>query len=71
MKNWISVKEKLPEIGKSVLVYLNQYDEVSIAWRDNCLGMSSEKWRTFNSCTYADELISHWMELPEKPQSDE
>ena len=60
MAEWISVKDRLPEDEKSVLVitkngkpWVAHYD---LKWRG---------WRTSGSTT-----ITHWMPLPEPPKED-
>jgi len=70
--NWISIKDKLPEIEKYVLVcyknnvfqgYLDEWEH------DNC-------WYIFSGSFTLDEVdynikldeVTHWMPLPEPPE---
>lgn len=52
-RGWIPVTERLPEVGKNVLVYSEMYG-VCVDCYD---------WGTFGCC-YA----THWMPLPEPPK---
>lgn len=61
--NWISVKDKLPEDDKLVLVYLtsNYFDllkrEKDCLWHDS-----------YGALECSDASITHWMPLPEPPE---
>lgn len=63
---WISIKEKLPPIGK--LVLLNGNDGVFRGYRGDD---NSEGWQCYPVGLYAGDGcvfgITHWMELPESP----
>lgn len=66
---WISVKEKMPELDEAVLVYLKPFDDISLAWRENSYTtFCKESWVTMGGVMYDDDYVSHWMELPEKPK---
>lgn len=66
---WISVKDRLPEVGKPVLVY-----------RGRCLGelmnvyvlLDEGRWEDdygyYGSAE--DEGITHWMPLPQPPKGE-
>lgn len=54
-EKWIPVAERLPEVGKDVLVY-SEYDGVSIDYHGG------------DSFGYA--LVTHWMPLPEPPKEE-
>jgi len=57
--HWILVTERLPEVGKNVL--LSYFDEITIGWLNNGgLWSIYDGWK----CVNADE-ISAWMPLPE------
>lgn len=66
---WISVKERLPEHGARILLYLPDPDGVPYVvlgyygrWADIVLSFTSNPAQHFS---YAD--VSHWMPLPEPP----
>ena len=70
---WISVKERLPEIDFNVLVYSRGRDLVYITYRldeyypDSIDDENKIVWDDqgiFNS-------ITHWMPLPAKPKTEE
>ena len=71
MKNseWISVKDKLPEQGKNVLVYIERnayrFDEI-IRKREIAIGWHMEgRWHV-DGCSGVVGL--YWQELPEPPK---
>lgn len=59
--NWVSVKERLPEKGKSVLVMLQE---------GACLVARIEPWGWAKGYSAADILddVTHWMPLPGPPK---
>lgn len=58
---WISVKERLPEEGEDVLVYLGE-GIFEICWT-----LKDGFWETRDS--YLDtDAVTHWMPLPEPPK---
>jgi Protein of unknown function (DUF551) len=65
---WVSVKQRLPEVGMSVLVYDNdnaykRYCSMAVAYLDSAL-----EWCGFDGDTLADfDHITHWMDLPPIP----
>ena len=68
MSDWISVKDRLPEVFDEVIVYFNGF--ISIAWRE------TEKrkngivgWHLDSQMSYPESLVNvtHWMPLPEPP----
>lgn len=63
---WISVKDRLPEIGKSVLIYYPKWDgdEIQVAKLEDD-GMMFDICGEFNIGT---GVITHWMPLPEPPK---
>jgi hypothetical protein len=72
MKAWIDVKEKMPELDVPVLVYLKPFDDISFAWREKSQStFYKEAWVTMGGIMYNDDFISHWMELPGKPETHE
>lgn len=56
---WISVKDRLPETGKNVLVVVK--GEV----HEGVLGMVF--WTVPNAESYCNKDVTHWMPLPEPP----
>lgn len=64
MSQWISVKDRLPELYSSVLVYTwNGYHRVW--WRDEDNDWHSESY------AYDPEEVTHWMSLPTPPTEKE
>ena len=55
---WISVEERLPEIGQSVLVYSSKYYPV-VECRDLVTYMRMGNYSG----------VTHWMPLPEPPKN--
>lgn len=73
MMKWISVKDKLPEFNKDVLVWLseNQCPEISCLYKYNRWFCNlSEDYRDDDTyCTQPLEWVSHWMEIEEPKNS--
>ena len=68
MSGWISVNDRLPEDGIHVLTYCPQEKEVKVNYLV-ILGLDEHEKTIapFWACTYEDDIISHWMPLPEPP----
>lgn len=66
INRWISVKDRLPEIGKSVLIYYPKWDgdEIQTAKLKGD-GMMFDICGEFNIRVGA---ATHWMPLPEPPK---
>ena len=64
---WVSVKDRLPEIEKSVLIYYPKWDgdEIQVAKLEDD-GMMFDICGEFNIGT---GVVTHWMPLPQKPES--
>lgn len=66
---WISVKERLPNVGEKVLTY-SMWDKFYI-----CVGLyvlnSNKKPNWVNEVTYNDIYPQFWMPLPSLPQEEE
>jgi hypothetical protein len=62
MGEWISVKDRLPDYEAEVLIYSPEtlIDLGSYSWR-------FERWRGSSGALV--EGITHWMPLPEPPES--
>lgn len=71
---WISVKDELPPIGKTVLVYAKTVD---VYGRDSSLVVPNSFFLGHYCCTYGwslgyagtskDRIALYWQFLPEKP----
>ena len=60
VQEWISVKDRLPEPWKQVLIY-SRYDFCEVALYIGIPG----KWRvTWNHEMLDDDSVTHWMPLP-------
>lgn len=79
MADWISVEDRLPKIGESVLVaviinakvslpfHTESAPEIRIGWRDNL--SARHKWcLQFSNADMAE--VTHWQPLPELPKED-
>jgi hypothetical protein len=64
MMEWISVKDRLPGIGEEVLI-VNKFNEIGKGWYCGEYG-----WNCYDS-TLCDNTATHWMPLPELPESEE
>ncbi len=59
---WISVKDRLPDVGIDVLVY----------YRNECdVARYSDTYRCFFAGMYPCENVTHWMPLPKTPKETE
>ena len=63
---WISVEDKMPEDGTSVLIYGNLLNEDSKG--TSCGYYYGEKW-TIVFSTFKCLCITHWQPLPEPPKN--
>lgn len=59
-KRWIPVEERLPEIGKEVLVYFASSDRVEVASRRG----SDGEFYSPSQQGYSWSNITHWQHLP-------
>lgn len=64
---WVSVKDRLPEEQKEVLIYLPEYDSVEIAALFTIPSMNLREWEQNENAYMLDE-VSYWMPLPEPPE---
>jgi len=62
-QQWISVKERLPNIGDPCLVTCHE-ERYTIAEYDGI------KWTTLNSIAYYHPIVTHWQPLPEVPKGE-
>ena len=75
MSEWISVKDKLPDTGISVIV--RQYEDkinngTYVAWIEK-LGIKDKPIWQYSWCCgcYVPREVTHWMPLPEPPKENE
>ena len=62
---WISVKERLPEDRKPVLVYTGGGFICKAYWFNT---NDSIEWISFVNFEDIEEYVTHWMPLPEPPK---
>lgn len=64
MSEWISVKERLPERFKPVLICREKNGKpyVEQGYKDVC-----EWWKVYGTRT---KQVTHWMPLPEPPEEE-
>lgn len=74
MSKWISVNESMPEVGEEVLVWEKWSTVPFVGWLSPCgEWMANKEFVECNggcvivSCIQQD-MITHWMELPESPE---
>lgn len=64
---WISMNDRLPEIGKDVLVYYPKWEGTEIQVGHLCVDKL-----TFDVCggefNFSVKKVTHWMPLPEAPR---
>ena len=63
MSEWISIKERLPENARMVLVYV-EWKRIFDAWYANGI------WYEFSEASQMLDFdgVTHWMSLPEPPK---
>ena len=71
MNNWISIKDKLPEVGTEVIVFTPHNNKVtSLARYIRHEGANTYFWDNHypgsGNC-HIQESVTHWMPLPEPP----
>ena len=72
---WISIKDKLPELGVSVLVY--QFEDkvnngIYVAWIEK-LGIEDKPIWQYSWCCgcFVPREVTHWRDLPEPPRKQD
>lgn len=60
VQEWISVEDRLPEHGESVLTYKNGIVDIQM-YEKNRNGWISDNW------FWSMATVTHWMPLPEPP----
>ena len=64
MAEWISVKNRLPEVGQLVLCYcVCSYEVLRF--------MNVNSWLGARNADYMEGYVTHWMPLPEPPEEAE
>ena len=63
---WISIKDRLPELGEHVLVFCNIYGIFIASYEDIGAGKKWGNWRDFNG-NLGILPPTHWMPLPTPP----
>lgn len=67
VRHWISVKDRLPEQGKRVLVFVKALGEINNIHKD--VIATNFITDTGNWCNIgSDYIVTHWMPLPESPR---
>jgi len=67
MSNWISVNDKLPKDGVDVLACSRFEDLQTI--KIYCYSKELGKWHESASPGWPADNITHWMPLPDPPES--
>lgn len=62
---WISVKDRLPEDGQEILIYVTVPGNMPIQVA-TCIDGDGELWLD-SGYSFGDD-VTHWMELPEPPK---
>lgn len=71
-KRWISVKERLPEIGAPVLVYCPGVHTVRIGTHHFVTSIVDFHERgPIWDARFCNREVTHWMPLPKPPEQDE
>ena len=77
IRRWISVKDRLPEIGDSYLGVVKEKYPHEAKWNIHVDVAAShgkyidDFWDTFNDWDEGNEVhVTHWMPLPEPPKEE-
>ena len=74
MNKWVDARERMPEVGKPVVVYGKGIFEAcgrhryAITSRGVIPNTAREVWREPSTGFFGDFEITHWMELEEPPK---
>lgn len=66
---WISVKEKLPDLPCVCLIYIPEHYEYEINLNGYGYVDFTNEMKFGHDCMFEDK-VTHWMPLPEPPKSD-
>lgn len=71
MSEWISVKDRLPEYGKDVLVCdCNSRNYISVWSLEKDTDGGTNYWEDCRGWWQSFDEVTHWMPLPEPPKED-
>ena len=66
---WISIKDRLPERNKEVLLYCTWHScdssHIYIGYK------TAKKWKFSKTEKLTGWIVTHWMPLPDKPKDGE
>ena len=71
MNNWISVKEKLPEMSESVLINFEDKWVMLGQLKNRSMTRDAPVWCCFFEDGFKEvgkRMVTHWMPLPEEPK---
>lgn len=63
---WVSVKDRLPEVEQRYLVYMTRYKECILAEYDG-----NGEWLDEADLANVTRLVTHWATLPKPPITDD
>lgn len=64
---WISVKERLPELGNRVIVYIDDYPGF-MEFAQYCSEYPPTRWKI--GYYYCGDEVTHWMPAPNMPNGE-
>ena len=72
MSEWISVEDRLPELGQNVIAVGTWYGEICGMGESEYMGIgewSGAGYVSIDSDTYSTDIVevTHWMPIPEHP----
>lgn len=74
MNKWISVKDRLPEEYKRVLVFRGNYEGddkeeiIHVGFLHSKDGFYGSQYGLLDDDLYPHTMVTHWMSLPEPPK---
>lgn len=69
MAEWITVKDRLPETNRTVLVYMPElFNNIRTAFYARYWSENDEDWHEGWS---TNMTVTHWMPLPEPPEEED
>lgn len=66
MNDWISVKDRLPEVGEHVLVF-----SPITGIKNDFIYRALEENDAAEDMFFRSGRVTHWMPLPQKPESED
>jgi hypothetical protein len=67
---WISVKDKSPEINQRVLLATNEKRSIVTGYRLSPAGKNEPWFHTDLGLWCGTETVTHWMPLPDRPKEE-